>query len=161
MLTAKRLRKLLKYNPATGIFRWRVDMHGRVDIGQVAGCIVRPKGLRRIGVDGKHYQANRLAWLYMTGKWPKLGISYINRNPSDTRWTNLREVTPSQQRRRARSTNKLGVKGVWKTQTGRYVAEIKGAGKRTYIGLFDTIEEAGAAYAKVAKRTFGELENVR
>ena len=160
MLTAKRLRKLLKYDPATGIFRWRVDRHSRVDIGDVAGCIVS-RGYRVIGIDGKHYRANRLAWLYMTGKWPKLEISYINRNASDTRWANLRETTHSERCRSSRRTNKLGVKGVWKTQTGRYVAEIKGAGKRTYIGVFDTIEEAGAAYAKAAKRTFGEFESVR
>ena len=158
MLTAQRLRKLLNYDPATGEFRRRVDRHGRVDIGDVAGCIVS-RGHRIIVTGGKHYRANRLAWLYMTGKWPKLEINFINHNPSDTRWANLREMTPSQRRRRARRTNKLGVKGVWKTQTGRYVAEIKGAGKRTYIGVFDSIEEAGAAYAKVAKRSFGEVEN--
>ena len=156
MLTAKRLRKWLKYNPTTGVFCWRVGRHNRAQIGDVAGCIVS-RGHRIIVIDGKQYRANRLAWLYMTGKWPKLEINYMNHNASDTRWANLREMTPTQRRRRARRTNKHGVRGVWKTQTGRYVAQIKKAGKRTYIGVFDTIEEAGAAYAKVAKRTFGEL----
>ena len=33
-----------------------------------------------IGVTEKLYQASRLAWLYMTGKWPNLQIDYINRN---------------------------------------------------------------------------------
>jgi len=155
MLTADRLRKLLKYNPATGIFRWRVDRHHRAGIGDIAGCIV-PKGHRVIGVDNASYRANRLAWLYMTGKWPKLEVTYLNHNPSDTRWANLREMTPSQRRRRARSNNKFGVKGIWKTKSGRYVAQIKKAGIRTYIGSFDTIEEAGVAYAQVAKRLFGK-----
>ena len=153
MLTADRLRKLLKYNPVTGVFRWRVARRGRVDIGDVAGCIV-PRGYRIIVINGKHRRANRLAWLYMTGKWPKLEINYLNHNASDTRWANLREMTPTQRRRRARSTNKHGVRGIWKTQTGRYAAQIKKAGKKTYIGTFDTIEEAGAAYAEVAKRSF-------
>jgi HNH endonuclease len=94
MLTANRLRKLLNYDPATGVFRWRVGRQHRVNVGDVAGCIVRPKGHRMIGVDGKRYLANRLAWLYMTGKWPKLEINYLNRNASDTRWANLREMTP-------------------------------------------------------------------
>jgi hypothetical protein len=31
----------------------------------------------------------------MTGKWPKLEINFINRNTSDTRWANLREMTLS------------------------------------------------------------------
>ena len=80
MLTAKRLRKWLKYDPATGVFRWRANRHGRVEIGDVAGCIVQPKGHRVIGIDDGRYRANRLAWLYMTGKWPKLEINYINHN---------------------------------------------------------------------------------
>ena len=94
-LSANRLRKVLNYNPATGLFRWRVHK-GPNNVGTVAGCIHRPKGYRQICVDGKIYRANRLARLYMTGKWPKLEIGYINHNASDTRWANLRAMTPSQ-----------------------------------------------------------------
>jgi hypothetical protein len=82
-LSAKRLRKLLNYDRATGIFRWRVHRQPRVSAGGVAGCI-HPKGYRAICIDGKVYRGNRLAWLYMTGKWPKLEIGYINHKTSDT-----------------------------------------------------------------------------
>jgi hypothetical protein len=87
-LSAKRLRKLLTYAPTTGVFRWRVRKGPHVR--GVAGCIHPPKGYRVIGIDGKMYRANRLAWLYMTGKWPKLEIGYINHKTSDARWANLR-----------------------------------------------------------------------
>ena len=90
MLTAKRLRKLLNYDPATGVFRWRVNRRGPVNAGDVAGCRGH-KGYHQIRVEGTVYQSGRLAWLYMTGKWPKLEIGYIDRNTSDTRWANLRE----------------------------------------------------------------------
>ena len=37
MLTADRLRKLLTYNPGTGIFRWKVDRNNRRSEGDIAG----------------------------------------------------------------------------------------------------------------------------
>ena len=93
----------------------------------------------------------------MTGKWPKLEIGYINHNTSDTRWANLRAMTPSQRGATSRTRNKLGVRGVWITKSGKYVARIKVAGKKKYLGLFDTIEKASLAYARAAKDAFGEF----
>ena len=159
-LTANRLRKLLNYAPATGVFRWRV-LKGGNNVGTVAGSIHPPKGYRQIYIDGKFYRANRLALLYMTGKWPKLEIGYINHKTSDTRWANLRAMTPSQRRATSRTRNKLGVRGVWITKSGKYVARIKVAGKKKYLGLFDTIEKASVAYTRAAKDAFGQFASVR
>jgi HNH endonuclease len=61
------------------------------------------RGYHQIRIGGRPYSASRLAWLYMTGKWPNSEISYINGKPSDTRWANLREVTSSQNRSRPKS----------------------------------------------------------
>ena len=97
----------------------------------------------------------------MTGKWPKLEIGYISRNPSDTRWANLRAMTPSQRRATARTNNKLGAKGVWITKSGKYVASIRVAGKKKYLGLFDTIEKASVAYTRAAKDAFGQFARAR
>ena len=160
-LSANRLRKLLSYAPATGVFRWRVHRGGHKTVDQVAGGIHRSKGYHQICIDGKLYRANRLAWLYMTGKWPKLEIGYINRNISDTRWANLRAMTPSQRGATTRRRNKLGVRGVWITKSGKYVARIKVAGKKKYLGLFDTIEKASVAYTRAAKDAFGQFARAR
>ena len=160
-LSANRLRKLLSYAPATGVFRWRVHRGGPKSVGGVAGSIHRAKGYREICIDGKLYRANRLAWLYMTGKWPKLEIGYINHNTSDTRWANLRAMTPSQRGATSRRRNKLGVRGVWITKSGKYVARIKVAGKKKYLGLFDTIEKASVAYTRAAKDAFGQFAGAR
>ena len=143
MLTTNRLRKVLNYSPATGVFRWRVSKPG-TRARKVAGC-ARSRRPASIGVDEKVYRANRLVWLYITGKWPKLEISYINGDPSDNRWVNLREATPSQRRAKSRTTNKLGIKGVSGTKSGKYVASIKVDGKKRYLGTFDTIPKASAA----------------
>lgn len=56
-LTANRLRKVLNYDPATGIFRWRVRRGGPRTVDGVAGCIQPPKGYRVICVDTKLYRA--------------------------------------------------------------------------------------------------------
>jgi hypothetical protein len=160
VLTAGRLRKLLNYAPATGVFRRRVRK-GPYNVGAIAGTIHPPKGYRQIYIDGKFYRANRLAWLYMTGKWPKLEIGYINHKTSDTRWANLRAMTPSQRRATSRTRNKLGVRGVWITKSGKYVAAIRVAGKKRYLGVFDTVEKASVAYARAAKDTFGQFARAR
>ena len=83
MLTAKRLRKVLSYAPTTGIFRWKVNVSSRAPIGAIAGA-KNGRGYHQIRFGGRPYSASRLAWLYMTGKWPNSEISYINGKPSDT-----------------------------------------------------------------------------
>src|SRR6516164_9069354 len=92
MLTADRLRNVLKYAPATGIFRWKISASTRAPVGTIAGTR-NGRGYRQIRIDGRPYSASRLAWLYMTGKWPNSENSYINGKPSDTRWANLRKAT--------------------------------------------------------------------
>jgi hypothetical protein len=91
MLTAKRLRKVLSYAPTTGIFRWKVSASSRAPVGAIAGA-KNGRGYHQIRIGGRPYSVSRLAWLYMTAKWPNSEISYINGNPSDTRWANLREA---------------------------------------------------------------------
>ena len=85
MLTPKRLRKVLSYAPTTGIFWWKVSASSRASVGSIAGA-KNGRGYHQIRIGGPPYSASRLAWLYMTGKWPNSEISYINGKPSDTRW---------------------------------------------------------------------------
>ena len=97
----------------------------------------------------------------MTNKWPKQEIGYINRNTSDTRWANLRAMTRSQRRAISRTRNMLGARGVWISKSGKYVASVKVAGKKRYLGVFDTIEKASVAYARAAKDVFGQFARER
>jgi len=99
MLAAKRLRKVLSYAPTTGIFRWKVSTSSRAPVGAIAGA-KNGRGYHQIRIGGRPYSASRLAWLYMTGKWPNSEISYINGEPSDARWANLQEAPSSQNRSR-------------------------------------------------------------
>ena len=67
MLTTNRLRRLLSYEPATGLFRWLVRPSNRVNIGDIAGTI-DAAGYVVIKIAGQRYYANRLAVLYVTGE---------------------------------------------------------------------------------------------
>ena len=64
------------------------------------------------------------------------------------------------QRAFAPARSKLGVKGVW-IRHGKYVAEIRIARQKKYLGCFDTLEEANTAYAKAAKDAFGLFARAR
>jgi len=74
-------------------------------------------------------------------------VDHINGNTLDNRKANLRNVTgkENQQNRSkgAQRNSKSGIRGVcWVGQRNKWRADIKVDGKRIYLGLFDTKEEA-------------------
>jgi len=87
-LTQQRLKELLRYDPETGEFIWLAPKN-RVRIGQCAGGLTR-RGYVQIKIDRLRYSAHCLAWLYMTGEWPRREqISHRNGAGHDNRWVNL------------------------------------------------------------------------
>jgi hypothetical protein len=96
--------------------------------------------------------------LYVYGEWPKLNIDHINRNPSDNRLVNLRDVTQKQNRQNAskRSDNTSGYPGVyWFKRDSKWVANIKHDYKLIHLGLFESLEEAVAARKAAEKLYWG------
>lgn len=156
MLTQEKLKQLLHYDPATGRFRWLVNRSRSALAGTEAGT-VHPNGYVYVKVLGRSYRAHRLAWLYMTGKWPRRQIDHRNRDRADNRWKNLRLATQSQNiaNRGARADNALGVRGV-RRHGNKFSAKINVNGKRKYLGLFATVEEAASAYKAEATAAWGD-----
>jgi len=158
MLTARRLRQVLDYNPRTGIFRWRIDKMGPgAKKGKIAGATRRPRGNRAIKIDGEQYLSARLAFLWMLGRFPKDQVDHRNRIPGDDRWSNLREATNAQN-----SANKPkrtdGLKGVyWHKASRKYRAVICVNSKHVHLGLFDREQDAHAAYRVAARKYFGRF----
>lgn len=159
-LTAERLRDFLHYDPDTGVFTWIARPSRAVSAGTIAGC-PNEHGYRLIQFGGKIYQAHRLAWLYMTGEWPKDQIDHINRTPGDDRWCNLREAdgTQNQANQNRSRNNTVGYKGVTIDRKRRnpYKATITVRGRCFNLGRFATPEEAHSAYCAAARKHFGEF----
>ncbi len=154
-LTAEQLRSILNYDPETGIFTWKVRTSASVKAGDVAGC-PGVNGYLRISVQSRLYQAHRLAWLYVYGVWPKDQIDHINRNRSDNRRANLREVThkQNQQNKSKPSSNTSGHPGVyWCRRRSKWRAKIEHNYKQVHLGYFTDIEEALAA-RKAAEKLY-------
>ena len=153
-LTAEQLRSILHYDPATGIFTWKVRTAHQVKVGDIAGC-PGGDGYLRISVQSRRYQAHRLAWLHVYGSWPNDQIDHINRNRSDNRISNLRDVTQKQnhQNKSKPSNNTSGHSGVrWHKKSSKWVAQITHNKKHIHLGSFASLEGA------VAARKAGELK---
>lgn len=162
MITQERLKELLKYNPETGEFVWKLSRGGNTK-GTVAGNS-NNRNYIQIKIDKKLYKGHRLAFLWMTGSFPKKGlmVDHINRNPSDNRWCNLRVVTSSenQQNSSLSKANSSGFKGVSFCKTRkRWVAQIAPNRKNKHLGYFLTKEEAYQARLEAEKER-GWLTNV-
>ena len=149
MLTQKRLKELLSYDPETGVFTWRVG-RPKAKAGSIAGG-KNWKGYWLICVDGKRYRAHRLAWLYVYGSIPKHQIDHINQDKLDNRIANLREVTNAENHRNMGipKNNKSGYRGVsfFKTRS-KWVARIRDGAVYRCLGYFDCPTTAAIAYHK-------------
>ena len=152
-LTASRLKELLHYDQETGVFTWREPASGRKNPAAARGD---KHGYRRIRIDGCLYYAHRLAWLYVYGEWPSTGLDHINGDPSDNRIVNLRQATQAQNARNVWRPSRSLPRGVYALGR-RYEAKISAGGKRYYLGLFKTPQEASEAYTKAARELHGEF----
>lgn len=163
MLTLERLREVLSYDPATGIFTWLVQLAPRGKVGAEAGHRTKGPtniGRRQIRIDGVLYLAHRLAWFYVHGEWPKVILDHKNVDPSYNAINNLRlaNSTLNQINSRAPKTNTSGVKGVhWDQSRGKWAAFIRINCRQTLLGRFPTKELAAAAYLNAAIKHYGEF----
>ena len=161
-LTHDRLTHLLRYDRLTGKFIRRVSTAPRALAGMEAGDI-DGRGYRRLRIDRKRYLAHRVAWFYVTGKWPEKEIDHKNGDKLDNRWRNLREAEVCENRRNSRvhKDSVSGHKGVSLNSTsGKWRARIWVEGQEVSLGAFETPEQAAEAYASAAKRHFGEFARI-
>lgn len=151
-LTREQVAERLNYDPDTGVFLWAISPCQRMKAGDVAGG-VNNEGYVNIEIKGRAYKAHRLAWLVVTGEWPRKHVDHINGRRDDNRFCNLREASRKEngQNRRLNKNNNSGHIGVYQNPNGTWRAQIK-AGTQIYLGQFDTAEEAAAAYVEAKRR---------
>lgn len=164
MLTQSQLKEFVTYDPDTGIFIWkhRLETDHYVKIwntrraGTIAGGCFR---YRYIKIGLRTYLAHRLAWLYMTGEWPKNHIDHIDGDKTNNSFKNLREATfaENMRNRPIRQNNTSGHKGVYQTKNGSWYAQIRipGTDKALWLGIHATKEEASKVRREAEIKYFG------
>jgi hypothetical protein len=138
---------MLHYEPTTGEWTWLRPCSRNIHVGDKAGK-TKKYGYNKIQIWGTSYQASRLAFLYMIGRWPADQIDHKNRDKEDDRWDNLREATQSENNYN-RSDSIRGVyffNNKWKARIAQ-----------RHLGTFDTIELAMAARDEAARIVAGEF----
>jgi HNH endonuclease len=162
-LTQERLHELLRYDPRTGKFRWRVRKKSNHNAGDIAGCRMRSE-YWAVHIDGRRYPAHQLAYLYMEGKWGRPVVDHRDGNPLNNRWRNLRLSTHSENaanRMRMRS-NTSGFKGVvFDRRRGKWRASITKQGRHYPLGSHATADKAHAAYVVKARELYGEFARTK
>lgn len=159
-MTQEELKKILHYDPETGVFTWLVKPSQIVKSGVRAGSFT-PRNYRKISIKRKQFLEHRLAWLYVTGENLDTFLDHINGNPSDNRFSNLRKATTFQNsaNQGIRSDNKSGHKGIcWNKKLCKWGSSIQYNHKQIHLGVFLTIEEAINSYEEMATRLFGEYK---
>jgi hypothetical protein len=152
VLTQAELKRLLHYDPETGIWT-------NLRTGHRTGC-TPSQPYRKITFQRKGYYAHRLAWFYVTGEWPPSKIDHKNNDPTDNRWSNLRLATDLQNvaNCRIKKQNKVGLKGVIRAkEKNRWTAQISVNYHSTHLGTFNCPAAAHFAYLIAATREFGEF----
>lgn len=159
IITQDELKKILHYNPDTGIFTRLVNFGTKKKSGEIVSNI-SSSGYSNITINYKNYYAHRLAWLYIYGYFPKNQIDHINGIKSDNRICNLREADncKNQLNTKLQSRNSSGHKGVsWLKSKNRWRVLCSVNKTRYYLGLFKNIEDAKSAYDNFAKIHHGDF----
>lgn len=160
MITQNELKKLLKYDPETGIFTWILHKK-KENQGRVAGSLCNE--YIEIYINGRNYYAHRLAWLYIYGEFPNKHIDHFDCDRGNNKIINLRLATPIQNggNVKKKKNNTSGFKGVsWFSPRGKWRAQIETNGKQKHLGYFTDINLASAAYQAAIKNLYGEFSRV-
>lgn len=154
VLTAAVLRTMVSYDPDTGVMAWRDGHGGRYGTyaGKEIGALTS-EGHRRAELGGERFYVHRLIWLYVHGHWPAEFIDHVNGKRADNRLCNLREATQTQNNMNRRGHPISGAARMGR----RWRARIQINGRETHIGMFDTADEARAAYYARARDQHGEF----
>jgi len=157
MLSQASLKKILFYDFKTGRFIWKVNRKG-VKKGTTAGYVCA-HGYRKIMIERKKYKASRLAFLYMTGKFPRKEVDHRNRIKEDDAWDNLRDVSHSINGRNIslRIDNSSGTTGVsWSKYFKKWHTRITIENRHIFLGYFKDKSEA-IQVRKEAEKEYGYL----
>ena len=144
---ALRQAEVFGYNLDGSLF-WKTKAgNGRIAVGTLAGYSTTCGG-RKVMYQKKAYWVHHIVWLIHRGSLPNQFVDHINGNRSDNRIENLRLCNQSENMQN-RSLSGIGASrllGAHKRRGGKWEAAITLQGKKQWLGIFATAEQAHAAY---------------
>ncbi|MES1989258.1 MAG: HNH endonuclease signature motif containing protein [Pseudomonadota bacterium] len=154
--TADEAKKVISYNPITGIFTRLVPCCNHKTIMKKLGA--DNHGYLIILLLGKRVRAHRLAYLIMTGDWPDGILDHANGVCSDNRWENIRFATYSQNHMNKKSKRGLsGYRGVVKARNGNWQAKLTVNKIVHSLGVYECPKAASDVVEAFAKEKFGKF----
>jgi hypothetical protein len=149
-LTQDELKKLISYDPETGLFTRVIE--GTPDV-------LRPR--KTLSIAGSSFQAKDLAWLYVTGSLPVGTVLQLNRDRLDFRFANLAVANASQVRAARRPWGKHG-KGVYfdaaaKSRPWRAFIYNSDSASNESLGRFASREEAAGVFEAKYRDRYGQF----
>jgi hypothetical protein len=138
-----RLRELFDYHP-DGYFIRKMAVSGHWTGEEVRGSLTGR--YLRASVDGRTYLFHRLVFKWHHGECPAIVDHYPDRDRANCRIENLRSATHSESmvNRGMLPSNTTGIVGI-SPHKGRFRARRRRGGVPHYLGLFNTVMEAGIA----------------
>ena len=148
--TLEVLHAMFDYEPDTGHLI-RKTSRSQARAGDIAGCLDKQSGYFTVSVQNCNYRSHRIIWKMAHGVEPGQTLDHINRDRTDNRIANLRQVTqkenaensPRHHERKLLSTNTSGYRGLSHvvdyyrkdgTPKMLWEATVEIDGKRKYIG---------------------------
>lgn len=136
-----------EYHPAEGIV---TNLQGFRVGGNTCDRHGRPYRRITFVYEGKrrYFYEHRIAYVLMTGAWPKKMLDHRDGNGRNNKWNNLRDSDDArnQWNMRLPKNNTSGVIGVsWDRAAGKWRAMIRVHGKVIHLGRFVEFDDACAA----------------
>jgi hypothetical protein len=156
------INQLLNYDPATGVFRWKIVKTNRVKSGQVAGTINK-KGYVIIKINNSLYKAHRLAHYIVTGDQPP-EVDHKNGLPNDNRISNLRAADNklNNNNKKKQKNNTSGITGVcWNKRDNCWKSQYYVNGKKIFYYNKDFFEAVCWRKSMELKHGMTELKKHR
>lgn len=139
------------YDPLSGLLTYRTSSPGH-RAGDRAGCL-QSNGYRRVKIDGRSHYEHRVAWLLHYGAMPPEYIDHINGDKADNSIANLRTVAHRGNMQNFEVHRRGKRPGYhWDKLHGKWRAAIQVKGKVRYLGLYDSSDDAHAAYLSALAR---------
>jgi hypothetical protein len=161
----ERVMEILSYDPETGLLTWKYRANAPIEwnnryVGTIAGR--RGGKTSYISIDNGFYPTAAICWLIYSGEPVPDLIDHIDTDHFNNKPNNLRDaisISNNNANRKIHKNNTTGIKGV--TRAGKkkqkFEAGIHFQGKRIYLGVFETIEEAAEVRQKKALELFGKF----